>query len=421
MTPARLRVLLDGRLAREVYDQLMAGDPSLIEVLARLGGSARSSPSQQALDMEVNWGASGSLGAMERARAQARDSLRAWRAEAIRTPISQRWAELRARGIGVVRRGDAAYPQRLLRARQVPELLYFRGRLDHVSAPCVGIVGTRRATHYGLEVAAELGRELASRGIVIVSGLARGIDAAAHHGVLAAPQRVNGPLAVVGGGVDIVYPRENRRLWEDIVSTGGLISEAPPGAPAESWRFPLRNRIIAALSQVLVVVESSRQGGAMHTVLAADAYGVPILALPGSVRSPQSEGTNAIIQEGGAGVVLDVHDVLAALGLVCMADGTPVSFSSFRRPTAHGDGGPAGGSGQVAAGTGASIGAERQRVIAGCTPTERAVLDAVDYTTTLLDLVCLRTKLDLGAVALAIDRLDELGLVRSSGAGWVRF
>jgi DNA protecting protein DprA len=451
MTPARLRVLLDGRLAREVYDQLMRGDPSLIGVLSRLGGSARSGPSQQALDMEVNWGASGSLGAMERARAQARDSLRAWRAEAARTPASQRWAELLARGIGVVRRGDAAYPLRLLRARQVPELLYFRGRLNHVSAPCVGIVGTRRATHYGLEVAAELGRELASRGIVIVSGLARGIDAAAHHGVLAAPQRVNGPLAVVGGGVDIVYPQENRRLWEDIVATGGLISEAPPGAPAESWRFPLRNRIIAALSQVLVVVESSRQGGAMHTVLAADAYGVPILALPGSVRSPQSEGTNAIIQEGGAGVVLDVHDVLAAVELACVADGTPVSFSPLRPAGGPSDavstswqtssrrrpqpprGGAAGaglgysGSG-VPAGTGRdtghaerhSIGTERQRVIARCTPTERAVLEAVDYTTTLLDLVCLRTKLDLGTVALAIDRLDELGLVRSSGAGWIR-
>lgn len=482
MTPARLRVLLDGRSAGEVYGRVVNGDPSLIELLARPGGSAVDS-SAQPLDMEVNWGASGSLGAMERARAQARDSLRSWGVEAVRIPVAQRWAELHARGIAVVRRGDAAYPKRLLRARQVPELLYVRGRLDHVSAPCVGIVGTRRATHYGLEVAAELGRELADRGIVVVSGLARGIDAAAHRGSLRAHQglpavreRANGPLAVVGGGVDVVYPQENRRLWDEIIVAGGLVSEAPPGARPESWRFPLRNRIIAALSQVLVVVESSRQGGAMHTVLAADAYGVPILAVPGSVRSPQSEGTNAIIQEGGAGVVLDAHDVLALLELECLRDGTQVSFSSLRPPdirrkpvsvswqtaSSRPEGAPAGAARPVGANrpdggtppagpdaraSGASVGsaaaavapaqqamdfiagshagrystkAESQPIIDRCAPTERAVLEAVDYTTTLLDLVCLRTSLDLGSVALAIDRLDELGLIRSDGAGWIR-
>jgi len=289
---------------------------------------------------------------------------------------------------------------------------------------------------------------------------------------------VNGPLAVVGGGVDVVYPRENRRLWDEVVVSGGLVSEAPPGARPESWRFPLRNRIIAALSQVLVVVESSRQGGAMHTALAADAYGVPILAVPGSLRSPQSEGTNAIIQEGGAGVVLDVHDILAVLELECLVDATPVSFSplrtadtrrepvgtSWRAAPGRGSGGgidsssvtpgitpgagsagtsdpPASGppSGFAAGVPAAPVGpvqqamgfisgsgvarsgaAARQRVIDSCTPTERAVLEGVDYTTTLLDLVCLRTNIDLGSVALAIDHLDELGLVRSDGAGWIR-
>jgi DNA protecting protein DprA len=468
MTPARLRLLLDGRSAREVFEQVVSGDPGLVELLAPLGVAAADSPGQP-LDTEVNWGTSGTLGAMERARAQARDSLRAWRVAAARIPVAQRWAELEARGIGVVRRSAADYPRRLLRARQIPEVLYVRGRLDHVSAPCVGIVGTRRATHYGLEVAAEIGRGLASCGVVVVSGLARGIDAAAHRGALAACTHANGPLGVVGGGVDVVYPRENRRLWDEVVAAGGLVSEAPPGAPPESWRFPLRNRIIAALSQVLVVVESSRQGGAMHTVLAADAYGVPILAVPGSVRSPQSEGTNAIIQEGGAGVVLDVHDVLAVLELECLQDGTPASFSLPRpgddhpRPvstswrTAGGrqrERGKPGtqrsagaGSGLRGAGSsssprlrGAGAGttqqamdfvfggtgerqlaeARRQRAAASCSPTERAVLEAVDYTTTLLDLVCLRTNLDLGCVALAIDRLDELGLVRTAGAGWIR-
>ena len=232
----------------------------------------------------------------------------------------------------------------------------------------------------------------------------RGIDSAAHRGVVAAGRRPNG-LAVVGGGVDVVYPRENGRLWEEVLAIGGIVSEAPPGAPPESWRFPLRNRIIAALSQVLVVVESSRQGGAMHTVLAADAYGVPVLAVPGSVRSPQSEGTNAIIQEGGAGVVLDVHDVLAALSIVCEADGTPVSLSRVARPPSS----PA-----------EPAGSRSSAPVGRCTPTERCVLDAVDDTGTLTDSICRRTKLDLGTVALAIDRLEELGLIRSDGAAWVR-
>ncbi len=446
MTPARLRVLLDGRRAAEVYGQLLAGDPVLIDALARVGGSTRSARPDAGLDMEVSWGASGSLGAMERTRAQARDSLRAWRLEAERTPVVRRWSELQSHGIGVVRRGEAGYPTRLLRARQVPELLYVRGRLDQAALPCVAIVGTRRATHYGREIAAELGRDLAERGVVVVSGLARGIDAAAHSGVIAAGRRPNGPLAVVGGGVDVVYPRENGRLWDEVLAMGGIVSEAPPGAPPESWRFPLRNRIIAALSQVLVVVESSRQGGAIHTVLAADAYGVPVLAVPGSVRSPQSEGTNAIIQEGGAGVVLDVHDVLAALSLVCEEDGTPVVFSPARpggdgrqpvsaswssgRQTASRRGGPSPGSTSASASAQQALdfgpaGARRRGdesrhgATAACTPEERAVLEAVDYTATLTDGICNRTRLDLGVVALALDRLEELGLVRHDGAAWI--
>ncbi|MGC9960889.1 MAG: DNA-processing protein DprA [Acidimicrobiales bacterium] len=433
MTPARLRLLLDGRPAREVHDQLLRGDPALSERLARLGGSRRSAPADEPLDMELSWGASGSLGAMERARGRAQASLRAWRTQAASMPVGRAWSELQRRGIGVVRRNEAAYPNRLHRARQVPELLYVQGKIDHLSSPCVGIVGTRRATHYGLEVAGELGCALSERGVVVVSGLARGIDAAAHRGALVPTVRAD-PLAVVGGGVDIVYPRENRRLWDDVVRAGGIVSEAPPGAPPESWRFPLRNRIIAALSQVLVVVESSRQGGAMHTVLAADAYGVPVLAVPGSVRSPQSEGTNAIIQEGGAGVVTDVRDVLAALSMVCHADGTPISFTPApRRPTSPAPGSagarPAGsgsaGSAGARTGSAGSAGARpsvqaSQDRLSLCSPTERRVLDAVDFTGTLTDSICRRTTLELGIVALAIDRLEDLGLVRSDGPGWVR-
>ena len=494
MTPVRLRLLLDGMPARDIFTQVRAGDPGLIDRLATLGGGGTGGPRRgdSSADMEANWGASGSLGALERGRAQARALLRTWRAEASRVTVARHWDGLLTRGIRAVRRGDPGYPERLLRARAVPELLYVRGGIDHAAAPCVGIVGTRRATHYGLEIASELGQELAQRGIVVVSGLARGIDAAAHRGVLAATDRVNGPLAVVGGGVDVVFPQQNRRLWDDVIEIGGLMSEAPPGAAPEGWRFPQRNRIIAALSQVLVVVESSRQGGAIHTVLAANSYGVPILAVPGSVRSPQSEGTNAIIQEGGAHVVLDVHDVLAVLDLVCAADGTPRSCSGGRpagdprkriraswdtssseapaagageadearragpNPTPGPNarepetraGPPAAGGVQQSLDIGSAIGSpiggsaiggsavggsaigggtasrSRQeaarRLLAGCSPIERAVCATVDYTPTMLERVCIRTGLDLGVVALAIDRLEELGLVRAEGPSWVR-
>ncbi|MHB1508199.1 MAG: DNA-processing protein DprA [Acidimicrobiales bacterium] len=441
MTPARLRAVLDGRPARELYAQLLGGDRVLAERLSALWGRASTASDDPTLETEQSRepeGGSVLRGAHERTHAHALEVLRLWRRQAALTDVAQGWEQLRARGVSVVRRGDPQYPVRLLRARQVPELIYYRGRLDHACGPCVGIVGTRRATHYGLEIAAEIGRGLAERGVVVVSGLARGIDAAAHWGALAAPATSAGPLAVVGGGVDVVYPRENLRLSDEVLLSGGIISEAPLGAPPESWRFPLRNRIIAALSQVLVLVESSRQGGAMHTVLAADAYGVPVVAVPGSVRSPQSEGTNAIIQEGGAGVALDVHDVLAALALASEHDGTSWPSSSSRAsgekhrsagrsPQAR-SGDPHGRAARSAyderrltAGAPEAPGAREPRLSGSrCTATELVVLAATDYTATLVDVICLRTKLDLGTVALAIDRLAELGLVRSEGPAWVR-
>ena len=242
-----------------------------------------------------------------------------------------------------------------------------------------------------MEIAGEIGQALAERDIAVVSGLARGIDAAAHAGFLSARQRSVGPVAVVGGGVDVVYPEENRRLWTEVAQAGALISEAPPGAPPEGWRFPLRNRIIAALSQVVVVVESSRQGGAMHTVQAADSFGIPVLAVPGSVRSPQSEGTNAVIGEGGAGLAVDVYDVLTALSLVSQEDGTTVTFSPVRPDDGSQSrtGSPArkaGGGRRPAVATDAEL--IRRQMLASCSADERAVYGALEHTPTPFDVLC---------------------------------
>src|SRR5258705_11936294 len=162
-------------------------------------------------------------------------------------------------------------------------------------------------------MAFELGHDLAAAGVRVVWGLALGIDGAAHAGALAAPGGAP-PVAVVGSGPDVVYPRRHADLWRRVVDAGVLFSESPMGAAPEGWRFPLRNRIIAALADVLVVVESRHQGGSRHTVDAAADRDRTILAVPGPVRSPLSADPNELLHQG-AGPARDVVDVLVALGL----------------------------------------------------------------------------------------------------------
>jgi DNA processing protein len=161
-------------------------------------------------------------------------------------------------------------------------------------------------------VAAELAAGLAAAGVCVVSGLAAGIDAAAHRGALAAGAAP--PVAVVGTGLDVVYPRRNADLWEAVAGAGAVLSEYPLGTRPERWRFPARNRLVAALADVLVVVESHARGGSMHTVTAALDRDVPVMAVPGPVRAPASAGTNALLVAGAA-PARDAGDVLVALGL----------------------------------------------------------------------------------------------------------
>ncbi|NNE12799.1 MAG: DNA-protecting protein DprA, partial [Ilumatobacter sp.] len=160
---------------------------------------------------------------------------------------------------------------------------------------------------------ADLGRELAEADVAVVSGLARGIDAAAHRGVRAATAGAP-PVAVVGCGLDVPYPKAHRDLWEWVASAGLLVSEWPPGVAPHAWRFPLRNRILAALSEVVVVVESRERGGSLITARLAAERGVDVMAVPGSPRSRASLGTNKLLVDGATPVTA-VDDVLVALGL----------------------------------------------------------------------------------------------------------
>lgn len=221
------------------------------------------------------------------------------------------WRAHCAAGIGVTAPGSPSFPAVFVDDPEPPIVLVHRGDLDSLSGPRVAIVGTRRCTRYGREVAHELGAGLSAAGVSIVSGLALGIDAAAHDGALmgGAP-----PIGVPGCGLDIVYPAANAALWRAVGERGVLVGEVALGGPPIGWRFPARNRIIAALADVVVVVESHDRGGSLSTVTEAVRRDRQVLAVPGPVRSPASSGTNRLLADGCA-PACGVDDVLIALGL----------------------------------------------------------------------------------------------------------
>lgn len=198
-----------------------------------------------------------------------------------------------------------------------PILAFVRGELEMLERrPSVAIVGTRRCTSVGRYVAEEIGRDLAGAGFTVVSGLALGVDAAAHRGALS----VGGAaVGVVASGLDVVYPASNRGLWEAIAADGLLLSEVPMGNRPTKWRFPARNRMIAALSDLVVVVESHAKGGALSTVDEANDRGIAVVVVPGSTRSPASDGTNALLIEGAA-PVRNAGDVMDTLGVHAVAN-----------------------------------------------------------------------------------------------------
>ena len=212
-----------------------------------------------------------------------------------------------AKEIFILTAYDAAYPARLRNIYEAPLLLYGKGAMplfDDEAA--VAVIGTRKCTPYGVHAAESLGYEMAKQGALIVSGLAEGIDAAAHRGALRAGGFVAG---VLGCGVDVVYPASSRRLYEDIAATGVLLSEYPPGSAPERWHFPARNRIISGLSVAAVVVEAPADSGALITAQLASEQGRDVFAVPGPIDSPSSRGCNELIRDG-AGLVMEAWDVL---------------------------------------------------------------------------------------------------------------
>jgi len=287
----------------------------------------------------------------------------------------------RRAGVAVAVLGEGGYPAALAGDHEAPPVLFLQGEPAALAAPRAAVVGTRRCTAYGRDVATGLGRDLARAGVAVVSGLALGIDGAAHRGALAAAGAA--PVAVVGSGHDVIYPRRNRDLWAAVAAAGLVLSEAPLGARPEPWRFPARNRLLAGLAQVVVVVESHATGGSLHTVRAAEARGVPVLAVPGPVRSPASAGTNRLLADGCA-PACDSADILVALSLATAGAPPPAPPPD---PLA---------------------------------PDEAAVLDALGYEAVALEALLARTGLGPAAVAVALAHLEQAGRARRTGGFWER-
>jgi len=218
-------------------------------------------------------------------------------------------------GINVITNHDAAYPVLLRDDPTTPSVLFYKGALSHLAHRRVAIIGTRNATRRGRYFASQLAAQLSVHDVAVVSGLARGIDVAAHTGIRSLETKVGAPpIAVVASGIDVVYPREHNVIWQYVAENGLIVSEAPPGTRPEAHLFPLRNRILAALSEVVVVVESSAAGGSMITVREAAKRGRAVMAVPGAPNDRASVGTNALLRDGCAPVT-DVDDVLVALSM----------------------------------------------------------------------------------------------------------
>jgi DNA processing protein len=278
--------------------------------------------------------------------------------------------------------GVPPFPEVLTRDLDPPRRLWARGDAAALDARRVAIIGTRRCTAYGRNFARRLGAELTDAGIGVVSGLAIGIDGAAHEGVLDAGGR---PIGVVATGLDEIYPRRHASLWHRVGRSGLLLTEAKPGTAPHQHLFPKRNRIIAALAEIVIVVESSAKGGSMHTVNAAIERGIDVMAVPGPVGSVASEGSNRLLVEG-VSPVISADEVVLALGLQTAP--RLIEVPAERRPR--------------------------------LSRTARHVLDVLDFVAMPTDKVIDAAGLSRGEVLVALQELAASGRASGGGGWWTR-
>ncbi len=289
--------------------------------------------------------------------------------------LEQVWAQILEKDINLIVLEDDAYPMRLRQIDQPPPVLYTIGELTPQDEWAVAIVGTRKATHYGQQAAEETAAFLAQNGVTVVSGLARGIDSIAHRAALDAGGRT---IAVLGSGVDRIYPAENRNLAQTMSSRGAVISDYPLGTPPEAGNFPPRNRIIAGLSIAVVVVEAGERSGASITANYALEQGREVFAVPGNIYSPQSKGTNRLIRNG-AHPLLAPEDLLEVLNLTMV--------------TEH----------------------QKARIVLPANAVEAAIFEALGHEPIHVDQIGQQAKLPIEQVSAALTMMELKGMVRQVG------
>jgi DNA processing protein len=287
---------------------------------------------------------------------------------------------------------DLAYPDAFRALPDAPFLLFAAGRLDLLARPGIGVVGTRSPSDYGIRATRSLVADLARAGYLAVSGMAKGIDAAAHAASLDGGA---GTVGVLGNGIDVVYPPENRRLYARVREEGLLLTEMPPGAEPAAGNFPRRNRLIAALSEGVLVVEMGEKSGAMHTVAYALEQGKEVFAVPGPIGSPTSAGTNQLLKEG-ARLVTSAADVLEELRGVGAAvpTGGAASTASSAKP-------------------GDELVAAPKPIPADLAPEEARVVAALSNEPRHVDDLAVETELAPSNVLAALLGLELKGLVES--------
>lgn len=309
------------------------------------------------------------------------------------TLVEQVTHACQAGGVAVRPLGADSYPSALVADPTAPAVLFSTGEPGVLDGrPRVTVVGTRAATRYGLDVASEIGSGLAGAGCVVVSGLAPGIDAAAHAGALGVDDAR--PVAVLGAAIGDPLGGTRAALCQAVARHGAVLSELPPGVRSARWRFATRNRVMAALAHVVVVVESHHRGGALHTAAAALARGVALGAVPGSVRSAASAGTNALLVDGAL-PIRGVDDVLSAVDLA-IASSPDITAPRRRRPPGPGSE-PTDGD-----------------------PLVSRVLALVDHDPAPIDRLAHRGDLPVGDLCLGLERLAAEGLVEEQAGCWRR-
>lgn len=234
-------------------------------------------------------------------------------------------AQVQALGYRLLTWDESQYPVRLREIYDPPPLLYVRGNIELLGRHLISIVGARRPTPYGNQMAERLGRDLADRGLVVSSGLARGIDASAHRGALSSA--TGATIGVLGCGIDVVYPKENKKLFEEMEKRGAIISEFPLGTFAAPQNFPIRNRIIAGMALGVVVVEGAQYSGSLITARLAMEFGREVYGVPGNATQPSSFGPNQLIKQG-AKLVTGWEDVVEELPTPVRAELVPVEAAS---------------------------------------------------------------------------------------------